>query len=153
MELTAQAEIDAAREKVFAALTDFDMIEEQAKGRGAKVKRTSAEPGAGMAWDAAFTFREKQRSAQIMLVTCDPPEKMIFHGVSGGLEVDVTLDLRTLSPARTRVDVTTVLVPKTLSARLLVQSLKLAKGGLEAGFDKRIGDAAAWLEARCQNIS
>lgn len=148
MELTAREDIEAPQERVFAAMADFDLIERQAMRRGAEVVRVAEGPGKGMAWKVSFRFRGRPREADITLTEFDRPDRMAFHSVTGGLEVDFTLDLVALSPNRTRINVTSVMVPKTLSARLLVQSLKLAKGGMDKRFRKRMAELASGLEAR-----
>lgn len=153
MELTASEDIDAPQEQVFAALSDFDTVERQAMRRGIEITRLSEGPGAGMSWRAKFTFRGKPRQAHITLTTYDKPENMVFHTVTGGLEMDFALDVVALSRGRTRINVTSVLAPKTLSARLLVQSLKLAKGGIDKRFRKRMADLASGLEARLQGTA
>jgi len=152
MQFTATEDIEAPLDAVFAALSDFETIERQALRRGIDVQRTS-EPGpaeAGMTWQAAFAFRGKQRSADIQLVTYTPPERMAFETKTGGLVVNTGLEVVALSRQRTRVSMQADLLPKTLSARLLVQSLKLAKGGVDKRFRKRIRQLAEDLEARLQ---
>lgn len=153
MELTAREDIEAPQERVFAALSDFDLIERQAMRRGAEVIRTAEGPGAGMAWRVTFQFRGRPRVAEVTLTEFDRPDRMIFRTVSGGLEVDFTLDVVALTPNRTRINVTSVLAPKTLSARLLVQSLKLAKGGMDKRFRKRMAELAGGLESRLRGVA
>jgi uncharacterized protein YndB with AHSA1/START domain len=153
MELTASEDIEAPQEQVFAALSDFDAVERQVMRRGIEITRLAEETGTGLAWQTKFTFRGKPRQAHISLVTSTAPERLKFHSVTGGLESDLTLDLIALSRNRTRITVTSVLMPKTLSARLLVQSLKLAKGGIDKRFRARMADLASGLETRLQGMS
>ena len=53
-----------------------------------------------------------------------------------------------LSRSRTRVAMDLELKPKTLSARLMVQSLKLARANLEKKFRVRMADYAQAIEDR-----
>ena len=53
-----------------------------------------------------------------------------------------------LSRGRTRVAVELEVKPLNLSARLLVQSLKLAKGSLTRKYKLRIGEYAKGMEER-----
>ncbi|GAA4222233.1 uncharacterized protein YndB with AHSA1/START domain [Sagittula marina] len=153
MQLTAKEDIDAPMDKVFAALSDFETVERQALRRGADVQRTSgpaAGPAEGMSWRAGFSFRGKKRQADIVLSEYQPPERMVFDSASGGLNVQMVLDVVALSRTCTRIGVTVDLAPTTLSARLLVQSLKLAKGGVESKFRERMKSLAKDLERRLQ---
>ena len=148
MELTAREDIEAPQDRVFALMSDFDRIERQAMRRGAEVTRTAPGPGAGMAWHTRFTFRGKPREADITLTEHAPPDRMVFESRTGGLDAVLTLEVVALSPTRTRINVTSVLGARSLSARLFLQSLKLAKGGIDTRFRKRVGDLAAAMESR-----
>lgn len=152
MQLTATEDIEAPLDRVFAELADFETLERQAMRRGVEVRRRGdhGHPVAGMGWDVGFQYRGKMRQAEITLTDYTAPERIAFHSVSGGLEVDFALDLIALSRSRTRINVATELMPKTLSARLLVQSLKLAKGGLDKRFRQRMAGLAKDLEVRLQ---
>lgn len=153
MQLTAREDIEAPLNRVFAALSDFDSVERQALRRGVDVQRTSGPvtgPAEGLAWRAGFTFRGKKRTADITLTEYQPPEGMTFDSVTGGLNVQMVMDVVALSRTRTRISVTVELKPKTLSARLLVQSLKLAKGGMDRRFRDRMKVLARDLESRLQ---
>lgn len=148
MQLTATEDIEAPLDRVFAAVTDFDSIERQALRRGVDVRRTDTltGPTEGMAWRAEFGFRGKPRTLQISMAQFTPPEQLVFDSASGGLEAQLVLDLVALSRTRTRVNIVTELKPTTLSARLLVQSLKLAKGGIDKRFRHRVAGFAKDLE-------
>lgn len=155
MELTAREDIDAPLDRVFAAVSDFGALERQAMRRGIEVQRRggAAGPETGMGWEVEFTFRGKIRKADITLSDLDAPERMVFDTVSGGLDIRMVMDLIALSRTRTRISVATELKPRTLSARLLVQSLKLAKGGLEKRYRTRMAGLAGDLETRLQGVA
>lgn len=148
MQLTAREDIEAPLDRVFAELSDFETVERQALRRGIEVQRVDsvAGKGPGMQWATGFTFRGKMRNADITLSEYNPPERMVFTSVSGGLELETVIDLVALSRTRTRVAVASEFKPKTLSARLLVQSLKLAKGGVDKRFRNRMAGLAKDLE-------
>ena len=153
MELTAREDIEAPQERVFDMLSDFDTIERQAMRRGTEITRTSDGPGAGMSWRATFQFRGKRRVAAVTLSEYQAPDRMVFDSVSGGLEMKLTLDVVPLSPTRTRINVTSVLSAKTLSARLFLQSIKLARGGIDKRFRKRVGELAGEMEKRLRGTA
>ena len=56
------------------------------------------------------------------------------------------MELLALSRNRTRLSVTIDLTPKSLSARLLLQSLKLAKNNLTRKFKLRVSEFAEVIE-------
>jgi uncharacterized protein YndB with AHSA1/START domain len=151
MEFSTREDIEAPLDRVFAQATDFDQIERQAMRRGAEVRRLSgdhAAPAAGMGWLASFRFRGKTREAEVTLAEYDPPNRMVYQTVIGGLETRSTIDFVALSRSRTRVGVKIELLPRTLSARLMVQSMKLAKGTIDKRFRVKMAEYATHLEDR-----
>ena len=67
---------------------------------------------------------------------------------SAGLEGTFQIELMALSRTRTRVAIALDIVPLNLSARLLVQSLKLAKTSLTKRFKLRVAEYAKTMEDR-----
>ncbi|MDJ0821085.1 MAG: SRPBCC family protein [Paracoccaceae bacterium] len=155
MELSAREDIEAPLDRVFAQLTDFEAIERRALRRGVEIQRTDnlAGPAAGMSWKATFRFRGKTRTADVTLSDFTPPEQLVFDSVTGGLETHTRIECVALSRGRTRISIVTVLQPKTLSARLLVQSLKLAKSSISRKFSNRMAVLAKDLEDRLRSTA
>lgn len=150
MQVTATEDVAAPIEHVFAELTAFELLERQALRRGIDVRRKfrTEMPQIGDGWEAHFRFRGKDRTATIDLETYQPPEQLQFSGASGGLETQTQIELVPLSPNRTRVNLVFKMVPKTLSARLLVQSFKLARSNINKRFKKRMSQYAREIESK-----
>ncbi|MFW2544561.1 SRPBCC family protein [Primorskyibacter sp. 2E107] len=153
MQLKASEDIEAPIDRVFAELSDFEAVERQAMRRGVDVQRKgdAATPEPGMTWVAGFSFRGKARDAEITLTDFAAPEQMVFHSVSGGLEAETRIETVALSRSRTRITFATELQPKTLSARLMVQSMKLAKGGIDKRFRAKMAGFARDLELKLKS--
>lgn len=150
MKFTAQEDIEASIDHVFSQVSDFAALERSALRRGAEVQRVVdlPEPGPGMKWDTAFILRGKRREMTIELVEFDRPNGMVMISTSPNTSGRMVLDLVALSKGRTRLNVTIDVAPKTLAARLVFQSLKLARGNLNRKFRKRIAEFARDLEDR-----
>lgn len=150
MKFASKEDIAAPIDAVFTMLADFDSFERAAMRRGAEVQRTDnlRAPGPGMSWNARFMLRGRERRISVVLSTYDPPNQMVFTGGSPGLEAEMVIDLVALSRQRTRMSVSLKLSPKTLSARLMVQSLKLARSNLNRRFKLRLADYARITEER-----
>lgn len=155
MFLSAKEDIEAPIDHVFALMTDFDPIERAALRRGIDVQRcdTLTEPGAGMEWQVEFEYRGKMRSMVLTLQEFDSPQSVTFEGVSQGLTGSVSVDLVAMSKTRTRMSVDLELEAKTLSARLVLQSLKLARTKINNAFHLRVANYATDLEGRYRQIS
>lgn len=148
MKFSSHEDIEAPIDAVFAAVTDFQAFERQALRRGAEVQRSDslAYPGPGMTWDAAFMLRGKRREIKIELTQMDGPNGLVADARSNNLNGQFAVDLVALSRNRTRLSVTLELEPKTLAARLMLQSMKLARKTLTRRFRKRVAEFATDVE-------
>jgi carbon monoxide dehydrogenase subunit G len=150
MKFSTREDIEAPIEAVFEMLCDFESFERAAMRRGADVQRLAGvtEPGVGMKWDVRFELRGKRREMQLEMVRFDRPEEMLLVSTSPGMSGQMRFELIALSPARTRVKVELEVKPQNLSARLLVQSLKLAKNSLTRKYKLRVAEFASTMEER-----
>ena len=150
MRFSSREDIEAPIEHVFEAATDFDGFERQALRRGAEVQRndTYGKPGVGSEWRLKFPFRGKQRKVYARMIKFEAPDGFEAETETGGLEGLVTLELVALSPRRTRLQVSIDLKARTLAGRLLVQSLKFARGNLNKRFSTRIWQFAQGIETK-----
>lgn len=144
MKLSTREDIEAPVAFVFDRVTDFAMFERRALRHGADVVRNGTDPASvGTSWDIGFTFRGRARAVTATLTKLDPPHDVVIESLSDGLTALTEVTLVALSPGRTRVIVGFELRARTLTARLLLQSLKLAKAKLAKRFAARVLDYAA----------
>lgn len=150
MKFSTIEDIEAPIDAVFEMFCDFEAFERSAMRRGAEVQRVDAmpRPGVGMTWRAAFEMRGKQRQIELEMVTFDAPNEIRLHGTSPGMTSNTQFDLIALSRSRTRVHVQLEVKPLTLSTRLLIQSLRLAKKSLSQKFKLRVAEYARGMENR-----
>lgn len=141
MKLSTREDIEAPLSYVFGVFADTDGWERAALRRGAEVARTDKLRGlaVGMSWAASFVYRGKPRMLTAELSRLDAPHSMGFSFVANNIDGDISIEFVELSARRTRVTIGTELKPRTLAARVFLQSLKLAKGKLERKYDQRIG--------------
>ncbi|EDQ06022.1 hypothetical protein DSM14862_03012 [Sulfitobacter indolifex] len=157
MKFSTKEDVEAPIEAVFDMLCDFESFERSAMRRGAEVQRvdTMSKPGVGMTWNAVFPLRGKRRELTIEMVTFDRPNEMVIDSMSQGLAGQMSFELMPLSRNTTRVLVALEIKPLNLSARLWVQSLKLAKATLSKKYKERVAEYARSMEerhARCVKV-
>ncbi|SLN39742.1 hypothetical protein PSA7680_01966 [Pseudoruegeria aquimaris] len=145
MKLSANEDIEAPIDTVFRAVTDFDFFERSALRRGIDVTRTD---GAKPHWSMGFDYRGKARRLEADLIEMETPSLVKFRGKMGGIYGDLDVELVPLSRNRTRLSVATVLKAESLTGKLLLQSLKLAKSKITKRYKKRVGSFAADVEKR-----
>ncbi|MEM6385915.1 MAG: SRPBCC family protein [Pseudomonadota bacterium] len=149
MKLSTSEDIDAPIERVFASVSDFAAFERRLVRRGIDITRDESTPHdqVGAHWHATVLWRGHAYKIDARLVSMNPVEGYLFENSSNGVECLASVDLVALSETRTRLLVSLDLKPATLSARLLLQSLKLAKGNLTRRFEARVHDFAKDLSS------
>lgn len=146
MKFTTHNDIDVPIAYAFQRVSNFDNYERQALRRGAQVSRVdSGVVRVGSSWDVGFTFRGKARKLRATVADISAPERLAIDTAANGLNSETIVDLVALSPKTTRLSVTIELAPQSLSARLLLQSLKLAKSNLNKRFKKRVDEQVAGM--------
>lgn len=153
MKLATREDIDAPIEAVFQELSDFDGFERAVMRRGAEVQRIDdlKTPGPGMAWTTSFGFRGRRREARIDLAEHAAPDRLRAAVKTSGVEMDLLIDLVEMSKTRTRMNLSLDARPKTIPARLMIQSLKLARQNMLRRFRHRISEFASDIEARAKS--
>lgn len=151
MKLTAREDLESPIADVWAVLVDFDMFETAALRRGAQVTRQDR--GGHPAWQAVFAFRGKERRVIIGLDRVEKPTLLGFSATGKAVEGDVVVELVELGPRQTRMSVTAEMRPRTLAARLFLQSLKLARGRVSRRYQQGIAQFANMIEARSKGHS
>ncbi|MGV6850486.1 MAG: SRPBCC family protein [Marinibacterium sp.] len=148
MKFSTKEDVEAPIDHVFSRLADFEAHERAAVRRGVEVRRvdTAKAPGVGMSWRAIFDLRGRQRDAEIVVSEFDMPNRVRFQSMSQGLSGDMIMDLVPLSRNRTRIAIEIDLKPKSMPARLLIQSLKITKKTLTKRFKLRVADYARNME-------
>lgn len=118
--------------------------------RGAEVERLDRlrKPGVGMEWKVGFPYRGKRRGIEIKLLALDPEQRMVFDCMAQPAEAILEIDLAEMGPRRTRISVTLEIKPRTLAARLFIQSLRLAKAKVQRRFALRLAQTSADIEDR-----
>ncbi|MGL4235012.1 SRPBCC family protein [Tabrizicola sp.] len=150
MKLTAKSDIEAPASFAYACLTDFSTWERDAVRRGVEVERPQDMPltGPGAGWRLRFPFRGKLRKVLIRLEALTENSDVTFTMDSPAMEGDTVVEVLGLSPRRTRLRVAVTVKPKTLAARLFLNTLRLAKGRVQAKFEVRVQQLGAIIEDR-----
>jgi carbon monoxide dehydrogenase subunit G len=154
MKFSTKEDLEMSIEEVFAMLSDFDNFEKAALRRGAEVSRVDpAHPEeVGLSWNAVVKIRGKMREFEITLTKFDAPNELRYASKSGGMDGTFLIELVALSRKRTRMRMDLDMRPKTLSARLLMQSARLARNTLNRRYKTRIAHFAEDMEERHKRV-
>jgi hypothetical protein len=150
MKLSGRTDIQAPTAFVFDMLSDFDYWERAAMRRGADVHRTDKLKaiGPGMSWMIRFGWRGRERQLHMKLTALDRPTQISFAGDGPSVILGIHCEIVELSAKRCRIIVQSELKPRTLAARLFIQSMKLARGKVMKRYETRLKTAASMIEAR-----
>ena len=148
MKFVAKEDVALPQQVHFDLMADFQMFERVTIRRGVEITRSGSMASSdGLKWDCTFEFRGRDRMACVHLDEFSAPEKMAFLITNPALDNRVEITVSALSKKQSRFQVSTVLEPKTLTARLLIQSMKLARSKYNKRFQKRVAEVANELVA------
>ena len=130
MKFKVSEDVDAPQEMVWARFTDFSGFEEDARGRGAILNRVGnwTQTVQGVEWRGEVTVRGKSRPITAKVTQLVPQELCIVDSRIGGMNCNQEIIFVPLSTTVTRVALMLDLSADTLTARLLLQTMKLARG-------------------------
>ena len=148
MKFSTKEDIEASMADAFALFADFDQFERSALRRGAQVRRTGSlkRKDVGMCWDAGFKFRGKARKVSAELIAYNPNDGYEMDSQSPDLSAIASLELMSLSKSGTRATFSVELKPKSLSGRLMIQTMRLGKSRLDKRYRIKASDFARIIE-------
>ncbi|MDS9467869.1 hypothetical protein RGQ15_09845 [Paracoccus sp. MBLB3053] len=140
MKFSTRQDTDLSAEVMFAAISDFPMLERMLVRRGAVVRRLDREPSGhvGNAWAISFDWRGRQRDLRLEVTTFQPKELIVMSGQSEQFLISIQMTVVALSPSKSRLIFEVDVQPRGMKARLLLQTAKLGKGQLDRKFALRI---------------
>ena len=150
MKFSTRQDIEAPLDFVWQQVTDFAQYERMAMRRGAEVERVDhlRSPAAGMGWRIRFAHKGKARRVLLRIAEMTPSTALDFDLDSPSVAGGIRLELLALAPKRTRIMVVAETRPKTIAARLLIQSLRLVKGRTQRRLDGQMEKFGALIEER-----
>ncbi len=150
MKLTAKTDLEAPLFFLYACIADTDYWEREAVRRGVAIERPADVPlkRTGAVWLVQVPFRGRLRKFQLRIDSMVQDQSMTFSFEGQSMTGTAQLETKALSARRSRLRVTVEVKPKTLTARLFLNTLRLARRPAEARFEKRLGQLAARIEDR-----
>lgn len=139
MKFSVRRDKELPAQQLFTAISDFARIERMLARRGVEVRRTTPDPiaRAGSAWELGFDLRGKRRDVQLEVAELDAPENMILTGGGESLSVELTMTVIPLAASRSRIIFEAEVKPRSMRARLVLQTAKLGKAQLDRKFAER----------------
>lgn len=129
MKLRVAEDVAAPSEWVWDGFTDFSDIEDEVREGGADLARVGGWQDAhlGASWRGALPVRGKVRPIEARISVFAPREAFAVESRIGGMQCRYAASFVPLAEPVTRVSVVLDLQASTLSARLVLQSMKVAR--------------------------
>jgi hypothetical protein len=145
MKLTGKVDLEAPIAHVYAQFADHPAWEREARQRGIEVERPEGMPatGVGAGWRLWVPFRGGVRRVLLTMAEMTPHHRIAMTLDGQTIEGEMVLELLALSPTSTRLRLVVDVSPKTLAARLFLNTLRLAKGRVQARLDERLAGFGA----------
>lgn len=130
MKFKVSEDVDAPQDMVWQRFTDFSGFEEDARGRGAVLSRVGnwTQTREGVEWRGEVTVRGRSRPISAKVSQMVQQELCVVDSRIGGMNCHQEMLFTPLAASVTRVTLILDLSADTLTARLLLQTMKLARG-------------------------
>jgi hypothetical protein len=150
MKLTAKTDLEVPAAFVFATLIDNASWEREAVRNGVEVERPPGTPdtGVGASWRIRGHFRGKARKVLVRIDELSADQRLALSMDSPSIDGISRIEVMVLSPRRSRLRTDLEIKPKTLAARLFINTMRLAKGRVQARFEKGLGQLGARIKDR-----
>lgn len=130
MKIGASRDFKRARGKVFDSFADPAQMDKVFGEQGANLRREGP-GGPGTVWHLDVVSGGKTRPMVITLVDMEKSEAMRMRVTSEMVDADVAFAFADLPERGCQVSAEIDLAPRTLTARVAIQTLRLAKGKVE----------------------
>jgi hypothetical protein len=153
MKISAREDIQTSISAVFARLTDFATHEAVAARRGVAVERLSLPQARAdrPAWKAVFQYGGREREVTVEVSDLHEPDFFKSEIRYQGIDATFDIELVPLAKTRTRMIVGLELKPRSIKAKFVVQSLKIAKGSIQRRIENRLKSFARELEQQARD--
>lgn len=134
---------------LFDIISNFSRSERVLAARGVSTRRIdpAQEPGTGLGWAVDFDWRGQRRGMRLDVTRFDRPSHVTLDGQSDQFDLSIAMTVVALSRVRSRLLFETEVRPRTMRARLLIQTAKLGKPQLDRRYARQIADFVAHLRA------
>ena len=142
MELTYQRIINVPPAYAFARATDFERFEAEGFGNLApfEPRNDIRAPELGARWRTAAEFQGRPRRFSLELIEMSGPERLVLGNKSDKYDVEAKMAFQDAPDGATAFSFTLTAMARSITAKLILQTIQLAKGritkSMQADFDK-----------------
>ena len=147
MKFVATEDIAVPIADVWTQVSDLEAFETRAEHRVGPIDRTPpGPPGQGTTWTGTTDVMGKARRVSVTATALEAPSHLLAEAGTDGMNVTIRIDLAALNPNLTRLTVTSEARARSLAARLMLQSAKLARTTMAKRYKERVAAFASRIE-------
>ena len=152
MELQYSIVINVPQRFAFERATDFALFEEKGFGKLDPFERRSdiIAPEIGARWRTAAEFQGRPRRFSIQLLEMDPSEWLVLGNKSEKYDVEARFRFTETGDAQTTFSFHLVAKARSITAKLILQTIQLARGRIEKSMQADFEEMAKKMEASYQ---
>lgn len=148
MEFSAEQNVNAPPEFVFARATDIDFFKNLARERGLSMMPTEAftviRPGVG--WKLIGEARGRQINHEILVEDYEPEFAFAVSTQHRGIKVFIAVEIEKRGNKKCRLYVDLNATAKGIGAKLALKAAQLTGNKLQQKFRRSVRRSAQWLE-------
>ena len=152
--LEGKAQVNAPMDWAFTALCDHRFFAARAAANGVTVTSpdTPDTPFADRTWQASGPFRGRPRTADISIKSIAAPVRLQLISTVSNIEAHTDIEFLETGRRRTRMKIRVGLLPRSMTARLIVQSLRFSRPRLTRRLDKATTRFAKMISRRARQL-
>lgn len=152
MELSYTNIINVPQEFAFARATDFEKFEADGFGKLAPFEPVSEirAPEIGARWKTSSEFQGRPRRFSLQLYTLEANQKMVLGNKSEKYDVESHFGFEPKGDEATEFTFHLIAKAQSITARLILQTIQLARGRIESSMKSDFDAMATRMEAAYQ---
>ncbi|MCF6274107.1 MAG: hypothetical protein L3J37_13165 [Rhodobacteraceae bacterium] len=149
MELSYKSTINVPHKFAFERATNFEKFEIEGFGKLAPFEPVSdiRAPEIGARWKTSSEFQGRPRRFSLQLFQLEPSQKMVLGNKSEKYDVEAHFDFEDIAPEETGFSFLLVAKAQSITARLILQTIQLARGRIESSMKADFETMAQKMEA------
>ena len=152
MELSYTSIISVPQAFAYQRATDFEKFEAEGFGKLSKFEPTSTirAPEVGARWRTSSEFQGRPRRFSLQLFTLEPDSKLVLGNKSEKYDVEAHFSFDIRSEEETEFTFALVAKAQSITARLILQTIQLARGRIEQSMQSDFEAMARRMETAYQ---
>ena len=149
MEMQYSIDINVPQQFAFERATDFALFEAEGFGKLDKFERRSElrAPEIGVRWRTAAEFQGRPRRFSLQLLALEPAELLVLGNKSEKYDVEARFRFTQVNDTQTTFAFHLVAKAQSITAKLILQTIQLARGRIEKSMQADFGEMAQKMEA------